>query len=577
MYDVVAAIVATIITIIIILVGCIANLFLGSSSVSMSNYSGGAPSADKYQLAAVRKYKSLKPPKVQLSYKQFCSPISYKIQSQQKLVGDYMRPGGGHPDSLLVIHKIGAGKTCLSIQVGRLWRGKKVAGSANRKPLRPLFVMPASLIPGFYNELRSPCAGDDYISAEDRARLKSADAGSPEYASIISDSNRAIDRDFNIMSYNKFTTLSKNIAKLAAPIMIVDEFQNINTPGGKYFAAMKRWVEHYDSPIVLMSATPLFDSVEEIQGIATLMRIGEPITPEDVPRLFAGRISYYTGAPKKTFPKATVKVQKCKMSQHQAKWYHDTVIAEMKKSGNIKLREVAESFYIKSRQQSNIVYPKGLTGQAGLDALTDSIIRTTLETYSTKYAALVKKLRKRRLSFIYSSFTGAGGIACITKVLRAHGYKDYFEDGPGPRRYVVWSGDQTMKEKNTIREVFNSSANDDASQIQVVIGSSAMKEGVSLMRVRQVHIMEAGWNHSSLDQIMGRAIRYCSHKSLPARDRSLVVYIYVAIAGAVSDPPAPTESIDLYMLDIADRKRDLIAPYMDAFAGVAVDRLVHYG
>jgi len=132
------------------------------------------------------------------------------------------------------------------------------------------------------------------------------------------------------------------------------------------------------------------------------------------------------------------------------------------------------------------------------------------------------------------------------------------------------------KEKQLIRDVFNSHENDDGSQIQVVIGSSAIKEGVSLLRVRTVHLLETYWNLSHIDQIMGRAIRYCSHKTLPASDRSVIVYIYAAVTGTVSKEPVPEESIDLYMLNIAEKKRDDIEPYMEALADIAVDRLVHY-
>jgi hypothetical protein len=551
--------------------------------------SGERITADKYQRQVLSDYKHLRPSKNRIPYSEFCYPRKFKVQPQQQLAGDYMRPSNiSHgSDSLLVIHKIGAGKTCLSIQIGLKWLKKG----------KPLYVMPASLIPGFRGELRSPCAGNTYLTAEERAELQQLTPGSPEHSSIIAKSDARINRDFTIMSYNKFAELAgKNMSKLDAPILIVDELQNINTPGGKYYGAVKKWTERFTSPIVLMSATPLFDSTDEIHGIATLMRIEPPdggkwggisdrgglnvITPDDIKKLFAGKVSYFEGAPDYTFPDVMVKVKKCPMSQHQAKWYHATVEAEMKKSGDIRLREVADSFYIKSRQRSNVVYPKGLTGQTGLNLLTDGIIRSSLDTYSAKYAVLTRKLLRSHgpesLSFVYTGFTGAGGIAALTKCLRAVGYKNYLTDGPGKRRYVVWSGEETLREKAIIKDVFNSPANDDASQIQVVIGSSAIKEGVSLMRVRTVHVLETYWNHSRLDQIIGRAVRYCSHKSLPARDRSVLVYIYASTAGKLSKLPTPMESIDLYMLDIADKKRDDIEPYMEAFATVAIDKFVHY-
>ena len=553
---------------------------------SSNNYVGAWSRPDKYQSKVLREYKHLRPSKHRIPYSEFCYSRKFKVQPQQQLAGDYMRPGNiSHgSDSLLVIHKIGAGKTCLSIQIGLKWIKKG----------KPLYVMPASLIPGFRGELRSPCAGNVYLTAEERKELGELKPGSPEYNSIIARSDVRINRDFTIMSYNKFA--ATDVSKLDAPILIVDELQNINTPGGKYYGAVKKWTEHFAGPIVLMSATPLFDSTDEIHGIATLMRI-EPqgggkwggvndrgeintIAPEDIRKLFAGKVSYYSGAPSYTFPDVMVRVKKCLMSQHQAKWYRATVEAEMKKSGDIRLREIADSFYIKSRQRSNIVYPKGLTGQPGLDSLTYNIIRTSLDTYSAKFAVLIRKLLRSHgatgLSFVYTSFTGAGGIALLKKCLHAVGFKNYLTDGPGKRRYVIWSGEETLKEKQLIRDVFNSHENDDGSQIQVVIGSSAIKEGVSLLRVRTVHLLETYWNLSHIDQIMGRAIRYCSHKTLPASDRSVIVYIYAAVTGTVSKEPVPEESIDLYMLNIAEKKRDDIEPYMEALADIAVDRLVHY-
>jgi hypothetical protein len=550
---------------------------ISSGEESLGEWTGGA---DKYQRGVLSKWKHLRKPKVRMSYSDFCHNTGkYKVQPQQKLIGEYMRPAG-HVDSMLIVHKIGAGKTCLSIQVGLKWRGREATRvSGEPTPARPLFVMPASLIPGFRAELRSPCAGDDYLTVQERVRLATVEPGSAEYSDIISRSDKRIDRDFNIMSYNKFASAEKR--KVAAPILIVDEVQNINS-GGTYYSAVKKWTETYTGPIMLMSATPLFDRADEIRGLAVLMRLDPPpvITPADIPSLFGGKISFFSGADPIAFPEVAVKVKKCVMSQHQAKWYRAQVEAEMKKSGDVKLREIAESFYIKSRQKSNIVYPKGVSGQAGLDLLSENMIRSNLGTYSTKYAALVRRLLRsygpEGLSFVYTGFTGAGGIRALTKILGAVGYKDYFADGPGKRRYAAWSGEETMREKQMIRDVFNSRENDDGSQIQVVIGSSAIKEGVSLMRVRTVHIMELYWNHSHLDQIMGRAIRYCSHKTLPARDRTVMVYIYAAVVDGVSSPPKPEESIDLYMLNIADQKRDEIAPYMAAIEETAVDKLVHY-
>jgi Helicase conserved C-terminal domain len=298
----------------------------------------------------------------------------------------------------------------------------------------------------------------------------------------------------------------------------------------------------------------------------------------DIRKLFDGKISYFAGAPDYTYPEVHMKIRKCKMSRHQTQWYRATVEAEMKATGDVRLREISDSFYIKSRQRSNIVYPLGLTGQSGLDALTPAMIRDNLEVYSTKYATLIKKLARGGLSFIYTGFTGAGGIAALVKCLLAVGYVDYYDqyDSKGHkrkgRRFVIWSGEQTAREKDEIRAVFNSSENDNGSQIQIVIGSPAIKEGVSLLRVRSVHLIEPYWNKSRIEQIFGRAVRYCSHKSLPRDERSVTIYIYVAIATGPEEKKSPLISIDNYMLDCAARKTKEMEPYISQMIDIAVDR-----
>jgi hypothetical protein len=85
--------------------------------------------------------------------------------------------------------------------------------------------------------------------------------------------------------------------------------------------------------------------------------------------------------------------------------------------------------------------------------------------------------------------------------------------------------------------------------------------------------MEGYWNHPYLEQVYGRVDRYCSHKRLPVDERNVKIYLYASYA----DKPAPTpeQSIDLYMLSIADRKKEEQIPWYQALVNVALDRLVY--
>ena len=373
-----------------------------------------------------------------------------------------------------------------------------------------------------------------------------------------------------------------------APITIVDEVQNVTNPHGVFFQSLLTYVGAGREPIVLMTGTPVFDMPKELVSIARLMRIKLPdgilggaraLLPEEVERYFNGKVSYFAGAPKYTFPDVTVEVTQVPMGRFQARWYSSEVETERTRSGGIQQWDAPNNFYIRSRQRANIVYPSGLTGDQGLGALTPAMIRGSLELYSAKFAKLIPRLDDGELAFVYTAFTGAGGIEAVTKCLRAFGWEDFAVAGPGKRRYAIWSGEQTGGEKDLVRATFNSSANDDGSQIQVVIGSPAIKEGVSLLRVRRVHVLEGYWNWSRLEQIFGRADRYCSHKTLDLKDRNVAIFIYAAVAKKTPAGKAvtPEASIDLYILAMADMKRAKAEPYIDALMHCAVDRLLHYG
>lgn len=560
-------------TAIIFLIVYILDTVFSSKKTAMSEYAGGRSdltAMDKYQKDTLKKYKHLKPPKKLPTFEEFCYPKSFKIQPQQELVSSYMAPGQGHKE-LLVFHKIGAGKSCLAIRSGLKWKSKG----------RPLVVMPASLIPGFRNELRGPCGASSYLTEAEQKSLRELSPNSPQYKKIIQKSDDKIDESWQIYSYNKFAEVYK---KLKAPIIIVDEIQNI-AGQGIFYQAIKEWITSNDAGVLLMSGTPIFDNPKELYAIAFLLRIldtSDPaanyITPENIPKLFAGKVSYYAGAPEFTFPETTVKVKKCRMSKFQTRWYQSEVAAEMSKTGDIKLYEISNDFYIKSRQRSNIVYPNGLVGSAGINALTKNIILNSLDVYSAKYFSLIKKLKQNQLSFVYTSFTGFGGITALVKCLRAHGWRDFATDGPGKRRFAIWSGEQSGREKDVIRATFNSPENDNAGQIQVILGSPSIREGVTLTRLRQVHVLEAYWNMSRLEQIYGRAVRYCSHKSLPKEDRNVMIYIYCAIASNFKSEKkiTPMKSVDLYMLHLAEEKRDNSAPYIDALINTAIDKYIHY-
>ena len=155
------------------------------------------------------------------------------------------------------------------------------------------------------------------------------------------------------------------------------------------------------------------------------------------------------------------------------------------------------------------------------------------------------------------------------KFLDYHGYKSYKTYGEGEKRYAVWTGDEPHVVKEEIKYMFNQKENQDGSRIKIMLGSPSIKEGVSLLRVEQVHILEPYWNFSRMKQIIGRAIRYCSHKDLSKRRRFVDVFLYISTYPDI-------KTIDEYIWSLAKKKQKLIKQFEDTLKEKAIDCEIFY-
>lgn len=93
--------------------------------------------------------------------------------------------------------------------------------------------------------------------------------------------------------------------------------------------------------------------------------------------------------------------------------------------------------------------------------------------------------------------------------------------------------------------------------VKVIIGSQVASEGLDLKCVREVHILDAWFHLNRIDQIVGRAIRYCSHSALPTEERNCLIYLYAALVEETALGPA-LETADLYAYRLAIGKAQRI-------------------
>jgi superfamily II DNA or RNA helicase len=91
-----------------------------------------------------------------------------------------------------------------------------------------------------------------------------------------------------------------------------------------------------------------------------------------------------------------------------------------------------------------------------------------------------------------------------------------------PATYIVVTGQSSEEgaenipeeNKKIVSTVFSNIENKNGKNIKLVLGSKVMNEGISLHNVSTVQILDVYFNFARLDQVIGRAIRWCSHYNL---------------------------------------------------------------
>lgn len=102
---------------------------------------------------------------------------------------------------------------------------------------------------------------------------------------------------------------------------------------------------------------------------------------------------------------------------------------------------------------------------------------------------------------------------------------------------------------------------------KVLLLSSAGSESLDLKNTRQIHIMEAHWNYSRVNQVIGRAIRYKSHDSLPKEQRHVDIYKWIS----VFPPRIKNASADQYLMYISDKKDAVWQKYQEIIIKASIE------
>jgi superfamily II DNA or RNA helicase len=241
----------------------------------------------------------------------------------------------------------------------------------------------------------------------------------------------------------------------------------------------------------------------------------------------------------------------------------------------------SSSYKVHSRQISNFV------SNTNSDASD-----TAADWSSPKFERLLKNIDANgNLGLVYSQYTGMGGLAPLVKYLEANGWEnvvksptqaqdkfivehveklgsmDWWHDGTeefdigdvvgaaepfdisrvlgGSTKYfAVYTGEMDVLERRHIVEMFNSDSNMHGGRLDLLLVSSVGAEGLDLKNIRHVHILEPYWTWGRIAQVISRGVRNDSHIKLPADEKNVQPYIYIAISP--DDPNIVTTDVELY-------------------------------
>jgi hypothetical protein len=236
--------------------------------------------------------------------------------------------------------------------------------------------------------------------------------------------------------------------------------------------------------------------------------------------------------------------------------------------------------------------------------------------YSPKFAQMYEDINTSPGSvLVYSQFRMIEGLGIFKEVLNRQGYAeiniinsedfgymiddiDVFDKKYDNKRYVVFNSDRIKT--NILMNIFNGNSKALPKIIQeqlkhidiekeqlygkivkVMMITQSGAEGISLKNVRRVLITEYFWNSVRIDQVIGRAVRTCSHKALPIDDQNVQVYTYLMnfTKKQLNDNPTLRSkdkeiTTDKHIYNIAKSKEGLINSFLKMLKAASLDCII---
>lgn len=517
-------------------------------------------------------------------------------------------------NSLLLFHGLGSGKTRSSILVNEINR--------NLYSKQAMIFVKSEILMNNYRDQLSQYS-DKYKPKNDTGDIiPDSKKNTDEYKRKL---KKVVKVDYSFFTFQKFASDIQKLSneeitsRFSNKIIIIDEAHNLRIQQNKKEVTSKTYNSFHrflhninHCKILLLSATPIWDSTDEIASLMNLIlpmdkqldynKFDEKffkknylINKNDLLKKFNGQISYL----RQTQSDVVKDYQGTVMSNMYgnklvlneiSKEHYDLLqkLREQKKKDAARHSELEAASFLYQKSNGDYVYGKDLIGVVfkennnKWDFISNTIksdIQNNLHKYSPKFYDTIQQIlnNPNELVFVYHHFVKNSGTILFGLVLELFGFQktngniDFNKIFSKKLRYATITGETSDKEAQQILLRFNDPRNKHGEYIQVLIGSKKISEGVTLKNVQQMHIITPYWNFSSMDQAIGRTIRINSHNDLirPNYTPSVKIFIH-----AISYKNKQT--IDIEAFNIAVDKDYKTRQIYRVLKEIAVDCPINY-
>lgn len=172
---------------------------------------------------------------------------------------------------------------------------------------------------------------------------------------------------------------------------------------------------------------------------------------------------------------------------------------------------------------------------------------------------IMDQVSKPGKSIVYSSFLAAGKDLLIQRLVRAN------------IKFTQVHGSLSKEKRQIAVDRYNKG------EAKVLLISKAGAEGLDTTNTARIILLDPTWNDATAEQVIGRAIRYKSHESLPVADRVVHVYkLYLLKPKSgwfgAKDWTDTTPSADRIMCELVQRKTQTNKQFLTSVGVLSIEQ-----